>query len=211
MNTGVRFVYIDESGDVSVARHNHILVIAALCEEHPKRINRIVRKIQKKYGSSLSSGELKAKKEKTDLKKKLLGALAEADVEVYAVILDRRIIENPPDDPEDLYRWSLARLVKKIATRNPRIEIILDRRYTKKTLRDRLSTFIFTEINDLKQQIIIRHEDSVKQKELQAVDFIAWAFFQKYEHNRTDFYELIYPLIIEEELIIKQIWEQTID
>ncbi len=52
---------------------------------------------------------------------------------------------------------------------------------------------------------MIRQEDSLLAKELQAVDFIAWALFQKYERGNTKFYERIAPRIIAEELVTKQI------
>jgi len=43
-------------------------------------------------------------------------------------------------------------------------------------------------------------------KELQAVDFIAWALYQKYERSDNKFYKQIAPRIVEEELVTKQVW-----
>lgn len=63
------------------------------------------------------------------------------------------------------------------------------------------------EISNIPRQIvIIRQEDSTSIKELQAVDFIAWALYQKYEHNDVSFYKMISSLIIEEEIVSKQFW-----
>jgi hypothetical protein len=63
------------------------------------------------------------------------------------------------------------------------------------------------EISNIPRQIvIIRQEDSTSIKELQAVDFIAWALYQKYEHNDVSFYKMISSLIIEEEIVSKQSW-----
>jgi hypothetical protein len=45
-------------------------------------------------------------------------------------------------------------------------------------------------------------------KELQAVDFIAWAFFQKYERGKPKFHDWIAARIIEEELVTKQAWQK---
>ena len=43
-------------------------------------------------------------------------------------------------------------------------------------------------------------------KELQAADFISWAFFQKYERGDSQFYELISGNVIVEEVIRRRLW-----
>ena len=205
----LHYAYIDEAGNVAPSCHNHVLVVAALGIENSQTIARIIRKTQKKYGSSLASGELKAKKEQEALTEKLLSALAKESIEVHAVIIDRQVIEHPPQDPEDIYRWTMARLAAKLVRRYPRIEIVLDRRYTREKLRCRLESAIRERICGLPQEyVMIRQEDSIAIKELQAVDFIAWALFQKYERHETRYYERIIPIIIEEEVITKEMWEQ---
>jgi len=45
--------------------------------------------------------------------------------------------------------------------------------------------------NNLNSKLQIKHEDSKKDGCLQAVDFISWAIFRKYEHNDPKYYELI--------------------
>jgi hypothetical protein len=118
------------------------------------------------------------------------------------------VIEHPPKDPEDIYRWAVARLVKKLVRRTPHLEVVLDRRHTKELLRDQLEYAIREEISDLPQQVVlIRQEDSTLSSELQAVDFIAWALFQKHERGNDSFQQLIAGCIIEEELVTKQVWE----
>ena len=94
-----------------------------------------------------------------------------------------------------------------VVKKYPKVEIVLDRRYTNEHLRLLLEISIREEISNIPRQIvIIRQEDSTSIKELQAVDFIAWALYQKYEHNNVSFYEIISSLIIEEELVSKQSW-----
>jgi len=205
MEMSLRYAYIDEAGNIALSRQNHILVVAALCAETHHSIARIIRKAQKKVGSSLASGELKAKKANDRLVSAVLTALAQETIEVFAIIMDRRILEEQLKDPEEMYRWAMARLVRKLVARFPRIEIDMDRRYTKEHLRYLLEKTVREGISDLPQKyVLIRHEDSILAKELQAVDFIAWALFQKYERGNSAFYELIAPRIVEEELITKQ-------
>lgn len=209
IENSLHYAFIDESGNVASSRQNYILVVAALGTDNSRTIARIVRKAQKKYGSSLASGELKAKKERDTLTENLLTAMAREPIEIFSVIVDRRIIEQPLKDPEDIYRWAVARLVAKLVKRYPCIEIVLDRRYTKEHSRYLLERTIREGISSLPQRyVMIRQEDSLLAKELQAVDFIAWALFQKYERGNTKFYERIAPRIIAEELVTKQIWQK---
>ena len=66
------------------------------------------------------------------------------------------------------------------------------------------------EIISLPQRyVMVRQEDSISCKELQAVDFIAWALFQKYERRDCRFYDRIAALVIEEELVTKSVWERS--
>lgn len=95
MSDLVHFAYIEEAGNVAPSRHNHILVVAALGIEYSQTISRIIRRTQMKYGSSLASGELKAKKERASLTENLLTAFAKEPIEVFSVIIDRQIIEHP--------------------------------------------------------------------------------------------------------------------
>ena len=177
--------------------------------DNSRSIARIIRKTQKKYGSSLASGELKAKKSDDALTESLLTALVQEKIEIFSVIIDRRVIEHLPEDPEDVYRWAVARLVVKLVKAHPNIEIVLDRRYTKENLRYLLEKKIREAISGLPQRyVMIRQEDSMLTKELQAVDFIAWAFFQKYERGNTKFHGWIAARIIEEELVTKQAWQK---
>lgn len=210
MSEPVRLAFIDEAGNVTPDNRSHILVVAALGMQKSPAIARIVRKAQKRVGSSLASGELKAKKEHSRRVEKFLGDLARQPIEIYTVIIDRQVLEQLPPDPEDVYRWAVARLAAMIVRRYPAVELILDRRYTKERLRYLLEKSIREEIASLPQRfVMVRQEDSLAWKELQAVDFIAWALFQKYERRNTRFYDLLAPLVIEEELVTQHVWERS--
>lgn len=210
MGNALHFAFVDEAGNTALSRQNHILVAAALCMGNPRPIARIIRKTQKKYGSSLASGELKAKKAHALLVEHLLGNLAREEIAIFSVIVDRRNIQQPPKDAEEIYRWAMARLVEKMVEKYPSLEIVLDRRYTTERLRDELERKIRERISPLPQHyVMITQKDSALVKELQAVDFIAWAFFQKYERGNDRFYDLIAERIVEEEYVTRQAWERA--
>ena len=88
--------FIDEAGSVALSSHSHFLIVAALCTDDPRAIDRLIRKVQKKYGSPLSSGELKAKQASDKLTITLLDALAQEEVGVFAMVVDHRQL-----DPSD--------------------------------------------------------------------------------------------------------------
>ena len=124
-----------------------------------------------------------------------------------AIIVDTRHIVRPPEDPEDIYREAAVQAVKHAVARWPRIDLCLDKRYTVKRLRYRLEKEIREGIAHLHQEVvIIRQEDSITCKELQAVDYIAWAFFQKYERGDTRFYDIVADQVMVEEFISRRLW-----
>jgi hypothetical protein len=204
----MHYAFVDESGSTASSDTSHILVVAVLGTEEPIDIRRVIHRYQKNNRSSLPSGELKARKLEPAKVKKLLGKVAHSPIQIVAVIVDPYILNHPPQDPEDIYRWAVARAVYLIVERYPSVEIVLDRRYTKEELRFELEKAIRKAIIDIPEQyVLIRHDDSNQRKELQAVDFVAWAFFQKYEKNDSQYYDLIAPLVTKEVWLSKKLWE----
>ena len=128
---------------------------------------------------------------------RLLQAIAREPIAIVASIVDKRHIVRPPEDPEDIYREAVVQAVRHAVARWPRIDLCLDKRYTVKRLRYRLEKEIRERIAHLHQEmVIIRQEDSIACKELQAVDYIAWTFFQKYERGDTRFYDIVADQVI---------------
>jgi hypothetical protein len=139
--------------------------------------------------------------------KRLLQAIAQEPSAIVAVIVDKRDIVRPPEDPEDIYREAVTQAVRHAVARWPRIDVCLDKRYTTKRLRYGLEKVIREGIADLHQEVvIIRQEDSIACKELQATDYVAWAFFQNYERGDRRFYEIIAHQVVVEELITRRLW-----
>ena len=208
MGMKIYYAFVDKSGSTAPTETSHILVIAVLGTEEPIDIRRVIHRFQKKNSSSLPSGELKARKLEPAKVKKVLDKLAQSPIQIVAVIVDPIILNHPPQDPEDIYRWAVSRAVYFMVERYPNVEIVLDRRYTKEPLRFELEKAIRKEITGIPDQyVLIRQDNSSQRKELQAVDFLAWAFFQKYEKNDAQYYDLIAPLVVKEEWLSKQLWD----
>lgn len=207
MSRPLQYAFVDESGTADAFSGSHFLAIALLSTRRPRAIELHVKRALKRYGTSLASGEMKADASREVVIKRLLQAIAQESVAIVAVIVDKRDIARPPKDSEEIYREAVTLAVRHAVARWPRIDVCLDKRYTTKRLRYELEKAIREGITDLHQEVvIIRQEDSIACKELQAADYVAWAFFQKYERGDNRFYEIIADKVIVEELISRRLW-----
>lgn len=206
-DTILHYAFIDESGTVGFPAGTHFLVIGVLVSENPREIERPIRRALKKYGPNLASGEIKATDFEEAALLRLLKEIAQENIEIVATVVNQQAILRPPNDKEDIYRQSVARTVRRLVERYPRVQIVLDKRYTRSNLRDLLEEAIRAELEGLpRQRVLIRQENSNDRKELQAVDVIAWAFFQKYERNDDRFYNLISFRIVDEQVVSERDW-----
>jgi len=182
-------------------------VVAALSASQPREIELPVRRALKKFGRSLSRGEIKAADFEESAIDRFLKEIVKQDVSILATIVDQNNIKNLPKEMEEIYRKTVARTIYRLVERWPRINVCLDQRYTNKRQRFDLEERIRETIQDLPQKIVlIRQENSVNRKELQAVDAVCWAFFQKYERGGHRFYDIIAPKVILEEVIMEKDW-----
>ena len=209
MTDFMHYAFIDESGTVGVPGGTHFLVVALVNAEHPREIEMPVRRVYKKYGRSLKHGEIKASEFEEKAIYRLLEEISKQNISIFSTIVDQSIIRIPPKEMEDIYRKAVAKTIYHLVEQYPRVNICLDRRYTNKNHRFKLEIEIRRTIQDLPQKIVlIQQEDSVKRKELQAADAVAWAFFQKYENKITDFYDLISSKIEKEEVFEPKNWKK---
>ena len=205
----MHYAFLDESGTVGVPGGTHFLIVAILNAVHPRDVELPVRRALKKYGPSLSRGEIKASDFEEKAIARLLEAIAREDVSILTTIVDQSVIIRPPPEMEEIYRQAVARTVYHLVERWPRIHICLDRRYTNERKRFALEAEIREAIQDLPQKVVlIRQEDSINHKELQAVDAVAWAIFQKYERDNSQFYDIISSKVVLEEVISEKDWTQ---
>lgn len=208
MDATLYYAFMDESGTVGVSTGTHFLVIAVLAVENPRDLEVPVRRAMKKFGSDLIAGELKAAHASGKTNLRMLEIAANNAIGIVAVVVDQKAISNPPQDPEDIYRQAVTRAIHILLEHFPKINICLDKRYSNAVLRDKLEQHIRENIVDVfPQMALIHQQNSHDRKELQAVDAVAWAFFQKYERGDSRFYDVIASKVIAEELISRKKWE----
>ena len=90
---------------------------------------------------------------------------------------------------------------------HPRLELWLDKRYTKPALRHRLEMTIRDGITDISQQMVLLHqEDSQQQGGLQVADHVAWAFYQKHERSDNRLYQILKEKVVADIMVAHQLW-----
>lgn len=201
MRLGYAFLDESEGGD--------FLVVTILVTSRPRPIELHVKRTLKKWGTRLSSGELKAAFAPSHVIRRLLSAIAEEDVEILGLVLDKRVMVHPFDDHEASYRATVAEAARCCVERWPRLELHLDKRYTNEKQRRELERAIREAIAEIPDQmVVIYQERSLDRKELQAADFVAWAFYRKYQHGDSSFYELIREKVVAEIVLEAGKWQK---
>lgn len=183
------------------------MVVAAFTTPAVRPIELHVKRAHQALGRAVQADELKASAQSQSVTERLLRAIAEEDIGIVAVIVDKRAILRPPKDAEDIYREAVTKTIAHCVHLWPRTELFLDRRYTNKELQHRLERIIREGISTQHSEVVLIHqEDSRRNKGIQAADHIAWAIFQKYEVSNEQFYQILHPKIIAEEVITHHLW-----
>lgn len=201
----MQYIFLDESGNVvPFQKAECFLVVAVLAAtaRTARAIESHVKRLRVK-GKRPARTELKASEATGAEIERLLQAIADEDVAVAAIVLDKRKVRRMPDDPEDWYRDVAGQLVRRCLERWPKLQkAVLDKRYTNVCLRDQLEAAIREKIVGLPgADLEITQPDSKTDRRLQAVDYVAWAIRQRYEKNNDHYYRLIEHRVIIEEVI----------
>ena len=201
------YIYADESGclgfDFSKSgTKNHLLITFLMlkdCRLITSLVKKVVRTLPKKTLRKKSS-YLHANYEKPITIKRLLRGLANNDVEIATMRLDKRKI-LVSGNPNELYSSIFVALINRLYTdgvlkKSDNIKFVASRRNTSKKLDDDFSASIDHGTKDINfdHSIMAPSED----KCLQAVDFVSWALWQKYENGDESYSDIISDKIIKE-------------
>jgi len=199
-------LYFDESGCLGFnftkgSTKNHILV-TFLITENCRPITSLVKKV------ILTLPKLRIKKgaylhahyEKPITKKRLLQGLATKDIRIATMRLDKRKVFLP-GNPNELYSSMVVALINRlyadgIISKSEEIKFIASRRNTSEKLNDDFTKSIELCTNDVNFDFsILSARDD---KCLQAVDFVSWALWQKYENCDESYSDIISGKIVKE-------------
>lgn len=123
------------------------------------------------------------------------------------ILNKKRVYVDLQNQKNYLYNYTANILLdrlhnKKLIKTNDLIELYIDQKDTNKFIRENFEKYLKNGLNKWEcAKINIQIKPSHTEKCLQAVDFISWAIFRKYELGDFEYYEIIKDKIIEENLL----------
>jgi len=205
------YIFLDESGDLGFKKTSSrwfLFTIAMVST--PRSLERVIKKIWrplKKKHKKL--GELHAYHADDITRTRMLKKLNElAGLKVLCVILNKKkVYVDLQNQKNYLYNYTANILLDRLHSSGKlkdgeSIHLYIDRKDTKKRLRENLIQYLTTSMEDRrKERFSVELHTSHENKSLQAVDFISWAIFRKYERGEYEFYEIIKSKITDEKLL----------
>jgi len=205
------YLFLDESGDLGFnfkkKGTSQIFVVTCLFIDDKRPIEKIVKKAHSELSKKLKRrfGILHCVGEKPITRQRLLRRMSEKECAIMTIYLNKKkVYTNLQNEKPVLYNYVTNILLDRIYSRQifsgrGKITLIASRRETNKFLNENFKSY-------LKNQVINMHKGNIEvlikspneEKALQAVDFVSWAIFRKYEHQDEGYYNLIKGKIIEE-------------
>lgn len=126
------------------------------------------------------------------------------------IFIDKsKVYTNLQNEKHILYNYITNILIdriftKKLVNKNEHIILIASKRETNKFLNLNFESYLKNIIkNKHKLDIDIQIKMPSEEKALQAVDFVSWSIFRKYEFKDLEYYKIIKGLIAEENRLFK--------
>ena len=206
------YIFLDESGDLGFdftkKGTSKFFIITILFTENARGgIEKVVKKTHSELAKKFKRrvGTLHAVSEKPVTRVRFLKRMAEKNCGVMAIYLNKKKVHTHlQDEKQVLYNYVTNILLdriytKKILSPDLAIELIASRRETNKFLNENFKDYLSRQIkNNHKGTLKISVKTPAEEKCLQAVDFLSWAIFRKYERGDDSYYNLFKKKIIEE-------------
>lgn len=202
------YIFLDESGDLGFKKSSSkwflfTIAIVSMPRSLERVVKRIWRPLKKKHKKL---GELHASHEKDITRKRVLERLSEvSDLKVLCVILNKqKVYVDLQNQKNYLYNYTANILLDRLHAKDvlgPKepIHLFVDRKDTKKRLRENFINYLTGSMKKRRNvAFTVELHSSYENKSLQAVDFISWAIFRKYEQGDYEFYEIIKNKITDE-------------
>ncbi|MDY6866182.1 MAG: DUF3800 domain-containing protein [Halobacteriota archaeon] len=191
------YIFIDESGDLGL-RGSKYLVLSALMVEDYSFLDRKIKNMRRhKFRKELSkASEIKANKSSDELRRYMLKKLNEVEnARVLYIILEKQKLysEYLRGNKHKLYNYVAGKLAREIILDNVDVEVRIDKSKGKQILRDDFNSYFLKCLNERStiNRATVYHSYSHSWSGLQFADILAWACFQKFEHNDGKFIDLV--------------------
>lgn len=205
------YIFLDESGDLgfdfSKKKTTKYFLVTLLFVENKRPIEKLISKLysnlRKKY--KIKSGVLHASKEEPVTCSRFCKKIIEKDCKIMTIYLNKkRVYTKLQNEKAVLYNYVVNILLDRIATKKfinkgVPINFIASRRETSKFLNLNFKNYLENQVrSNHKLPITVKIKTPAEEKCLQAVDFVSWSIFRKYEYGDDSYYNIIRGLVIEE-------------
>ena len=192
-----KYMYIDESGDLGMNGSKY-LVLSALLVDNPLDLDRIIKNMRRnKFRKQLKKAhEIKANKSSDEIRRYMLDKLNEVkNATIFYIVLEKKKIFSAflKNNTDKLYNYVAGKLGRYIILENIDVEIRIDKSKGKQLLRDDFDRYFLRNLKENSRcgKITISHSYSHSWSGIQFADILAWACFQKFEHNNSEYIDLI--------------------
>jgi len=205
------YIFLDESGDLGFSqKSSKWFILTILFIDNHRKIEKCIKKVhrglKKKYRKV---AELHAYHSDSITKTRILRLLSTIeDLKILCVILNKKKVHIDLQKQKNyLYNYTANILLDRLYNKTiydikDKIFIIIDQRETNKFLKENFKDYLNSSLTKKsKSNFEVKIRPSHAEKCLQAVDFISWAIFRKYEKGDYEYYEIIKNKIIEENLL----------
>jgi hypothetical protein len=200
---------MDESGDLGFdfAKRgtSKFFVVTLLYVIEKRPIDKVVSKTLKDLHMTSNKGEnvIHSSRSNATIRTRLLKRLNSKDIEVFTICIDKRKVSKQKQlKTSGFYNFITRLLLDTISDKgliNGDMTLIASRRETSRYLNQQFVDSVRSKISGQNVgglEIIIKLPQD--EKCLQAVDFICWSVFKKYENGDEKYYNLIKSKILEE-------------
>lgn len=187
----LHYGFLDESGILSISPgEGRYFVLVVLLVGSPTEIQDVFRVARKRGKKKYKVHRIfKAHKESPGFIKLVLTELAKRKVEIVIGVWDKRKAKRKLTKNE-IYATLIAKTVRLGVELHPKLNLVIHKRYTHPAIRDAIDSKIIQTCTSA-QFLSLRHNTEIERKELELVDAVAWACFQKYNRKDLQFYNLI--------------------
>jgi len=205
----VKYVYIDESGDLG-QYGSRCFTLAAVIVDEPKKLSRIIKKLrQRKLKKSIKQlHEIKANNSNRMIREYVLGKVKDAECEIYAIVVQKEKIMDKLFTVKDrLYNYLCGILLTNLGITQGKLVIVIDKKHTNTLIRRDFDDYVSKKLKESARDLLIEitHKLSHTSNELQVVDFVAWCIERNFHAGDDTYYNIIKDKISNREEML--IWK----
>jgi len=203
----INFVYLDESGDLGFSKGSSkyfVISFIAMDSKTNLMLDRKIKTIRQKRRLKRNV-EIKASNSSNSLRVNVLCEICSLPIKIYSITVNKQgVYESLREGTNILYNY-MTNLILVPYVEQEKIDNIciiadlrINRIYRGMRFGNYLKYKIFYEKGLRNKKLDIKYLDSFSSNALQAVDYVAFGFFRKYERGQNKYYEILKERIIED-------------